>query len=155
MRQFPAVRLSKYPHFLTRDAGLWDLFIYINPDSLKEIYYDFNIGTGRPYSNNVSPNVKENWQYLTTLRIDAMGLNNLFCFIYEVKFDGDICGIGQLLTYDVLFPESWLKGRTKQKIYIVNSLAPDLLEACARLNIRVVTPETLKQLYPIKYELYK
>jgi len=154
-RRYPPEQLTKYPHYLERDHALWDMFIYINPDSLNWVYYDVTVGGGRPPDTYPHKQLLKNWKYLSSLKIDSVGeLNNLL-HIYEVKNKASLSGIGQLLSYKILFPSDFQNGREIKLTLLCNEIHPDIYISCQALKIRVITPEDLEAIYPTKFSLYK
>jgi hypothetical protein len=154
-RRYPPEQLQKYPHYLERDHQLWDLFIYINPDSLEWVYYDVTVGGGRLPDEYPYKSILKNWKYLSSLKIDSVGEIGSIIHIYEVKNSASLSGIGQLLSYKILFPEDFRNGREIKLTLLCNEIHPDIYISCTKLNIRVLTPYDLEKIYPSKYSLYK
>lgn len=155
MRRYPATRLAKYPRIYGKDHKLWDLFIYINPDFLDSVFYNTTLGHGRATDPNAPENIKKNWKYLSSLKIDAIGETSTELFIYEVKYSAYGTALGQLLTYNLLFPENFVNGRKVSMTLICNDIHIDYRYSCEYYKIRIITPECLQKNYPIPYSLYK
>lgn len=107
-------------------------------------HYDrigFNVPILRdsPGSAAVEAGTTDKYQKNRNFRIDAVAAFGKECELIEVKETGNMTAIGQLLTYQMLFMETYW-GYTKLHLRLVCLKLPDpILRACKKYGINVDT----------------
>lgn len=137
--------LPSYPHFNLFDAMIWDSFITENPDQLEYVSYDVTVGNGRSPLNFPIDYMQEDWTYLTSLKIDALGFRSDILFLYEVKIAATPCAIGQLFSYRDLLPNSIIGSRKLNLTIICTESHPDIIQVCNDLGIRIIITSVKEQ----------
>src|SRR5574340_520899 len=97
-RQWQFKPLPKYTHFPPKEAEIWNFFVQSMPDVCDFVYYDVPVGIGASPGNIEESHLRKDWQYLTSLKADAIGFKGSKPFLFECKLIGASDGIGQLLS---------------------------------------------------------
>jgi hypothetical protein len=126
LRWFNPGRLAKYPHIFGIDSKCVDSFWDIFKDLFKRVAYDIPVGEGYPSPDDISPQLRFNWQYSSSLKIDMLCDTGLSYYLCEVKASGEIGAIGQLISYKTLLLKTYEINCPVFLKLICYSLHPDL-----------------------------
>ena len=99
--------MAKYPHLMPNEIPLWERFLAIWGKNFEGFEYDVRVGRGV----DPGPGYEEQWRRLaielTKKRIDAVGRRDGIVYIFEVKPQAGLSALGQLLSYRILYRETF------------------------------------------------
>src|SRR3990167_5379179 len=121
--RFKFEKLFKYPHMQPEDVAVWDNFVANNPQFFDTCDYDVPVGTGAEPEGDFSEALRAEWTHLTRKKIDVIGYRGDQKWIVEVKPTANARGLGQLLTYSLLY-----------RTHYPHEPAPFLMLVCAQVQ---------------------
>lgn len=142
LRWWPPEKLSKYPHLSVADSEIANLYWKSNFFDFQRACYDITVGFGRSFDPNAPLNLQTDWRYLTSLKIDMLGLKENDIYIVEFKSYGDPKGIGQLLCYRKLFDDKFAPTNNTLMCLICNRTHPDIITVANFYNIKILLVDT-------------
>lgn len=117
---------GKYPHMLTADYPVWDLFLNQNPNLFERIYYDVRIGGIFPGPEYGDEKMRRMFWQNSAKRIDALGELKDELWLIEVADRPGLRAIGQLQTYVALWFEDPKSTKPIKPVLVCRSLDADL-----------------------------
>jgi hypothetical protein len=105
--RFSNAALYKYPRMSSEDVKIWQPFLSDQGAKYDRFDYDLKVGTGVLPDLPVPEIFLQDFQELTKKRIDAVGYNKNGATLFEVKPRAGTSALGQLLTYKILFTQSY------------------------------------------------
>lgn len=113
MPAFGESRRPYYPGLIPREAELWRQWLREHESDWDAFEYDVHVGKGthvppRPGEpdDELARVLREQFRIATQLKIDAVGTRKGETWIFEVEERPGRRALGQLLSYDVLLPQS-------------------------------------------------
>ena len=137
LRWWVPQEFNKYPHYNTEDAKVWSLFLKSYASNYSRFSYD--VPLRNKYQADATPDLKlqDNWDYLTSFKIDALGTNLVDCEIIEVKPMLSFQAIGQVESYYELFRDNYITHLRLLKHIVCLSGSLMHLDICKGLGIKV------------------
>jgi hypothetical protein len=99
--------MRKYPHLLPADAALWDQFITANQSFASSLEYDIHVGQGRDPGDQFDPTIRNTAILLSQRRIDVVATHPAHIDIIEVSTTAGLTQVGQLMTYPLLYQQTY------------------------------------------------
>jgi len=96
-----------YPHLNKIDVLIWESFIRGNPGFFDSVDYDVKIGKGSSFLPGTSEKYESDYQVLTQKKLDVVGYRNSEIWLIEVKPQAGSQALGQILTYEKLYKETF------------------------------------------------
>lgn len=93
----------KYPHMLPADVALWERFLERYGHEFAGFDYDLHVGGRIQRQSEWTEETFSMASALTAKRIDAVGYKLGETWIIEVKPEGGVTSVGQLVTYQILY----------------------------------------------------
>ncbi len=138
-RWFPYEKLPKYPHLRQYESAIFEKFIENNPSAFHKVAYDFTLQTKSNPIAKAPPKIKDNWNYLTSFKIDALcQIGNDLCIV-ELKTAAQAGSIGQMLLYNKLFRQQERPKNTLFLLLIAEIFTPDVIELANDFGIQTVS----------------
>jgi len=137
-REYPPLKLYRYPHMLPADVAIWERYLDTNPFPTATIAYDVHVGTPVTISPDDPPNIQRMLYQLTTLRIDAVVFLLNETPIIEIKPDAGMSAIGQALAYALLFHKQYPSFPHIVPTILTDTPLPDTPWLCDRLGITLL-----------------
>jgi hypothetical protein len=149
LRWWDPVKLSKYPHLSVRDSDSANMYFELNSLGFDKVSYDVPVGGGKEVLPDTPDNLKRDWHYLSSLKIDMLGKSKNSLSIVEFKGFGDSGAIGQLLIYQKLFHDKFASSSLTDLYVICQFSNPDIIKAANALGVRIllVKPGSPPELY--------
>jgi hypothetical protein len=136
LRWWDPVKLNKYPHLSVKDSEAANIYFETNILSFEKVCYDVIVGSGRDALPETPNNLLNDWEYLTSLKIDMIGKTLQSYSIIEFKGYGDLGAVGQLLGYHKLFIDKFAISNNINLFVICQFTHPDIIKAANALNVR-------------------
>jgi hypothetical protein len=131
LRWFQPINLLKYPHLLKDDCLVWDSFLRSESSKFYRFAYDVPL-IEESHPNPLHPDYAiKDWDYLTAMKIDAIGEDLDSYQLFEVKQQAGFDAIGQILSYGKLF-ELYYNVYKRIKLNIVAKLISPQLKFVAK-----------------------
>ena len=105
LRWFQPINLLRYPHLLNDDILVWDSFMRSESSKFYRFTYDVPLVEESLPNPAHPPYAQKDWDYLTAMKIDAIGEDLDSFQIFEIKQTAGFDAIGQVLSYGRLLPE--------------------------------------------------
>lgn len=138
LRWFPPTDLSKFPHLVGGDVAVWRAFLGRGVERYSRFAYDVRVGEGVNVSG-LSPENARIATALTQKRIDVVGeRDGLVYDVIEVKLSAGLGAVGQLLGYQVLFPQSFPELPLGRVILVAASVDRDTQSVLTAHDVDVV-----------------
>ena len=118
-----------YPHLLPEDILLWERFLATNGAQFSHFDYDIRVGEGRAAADHYPDNIRQMALDLSMRRIDAIGHTPDQLFIIEITVSAGLKSIGQLITYPLLYQQSYRPTKPLHALLVAEYLQPDVLPA--------------------------
>src|SRR5512138_974790 len=118
-----------YPHLLPEDIVLWERFLSLHGPEFSHFEYDVRVGQGRPIGDSYPDNIRQMAIDLSQRRIDAVGYTSTELYIIEVTVSAGLKAVGQLITYPILYTETFRPSRPLHPLLVTEALQPDVLPA--------------------------
>lgn len=134
IRKFPPEKLAKYPHMFPADIEIWERFLERYGQYYKAFAYDVKVGVGRKPLPHWEPEIQRMYLTLTKKRIDAVGFQNEFVDIIEVKPNAGPSAVGQVITYKLLFEREYSTTKEVRAMIVTDREVPDMNELAGRLG---------------------
>jgi hypothetical protein len=135
LRWWAPVKLKKYPHLSMKDSDSADMYFKLNSLHFEKVSYDITVGGGRESLPDTPANLVRDWDYLSSLKIDMIGLIKSSITIVEFKGFGDSSAVGQLLIYQKLFHDKFASSSLTDLCVICQFSHPDIIKAANALGV--------------------
>lgn len=131
-----------YPHLLPEDIILWERFLTLHGQEFSHFDYDIRVGNGRPAGDIYPENIRQMALDLSMRRIDAIGHTPTELYIIEVTTSAGLKAIGQLITYPLLYQQTFGPTKPLHPLLVTESLQPDVLPALEAhaIDYLILTP---------------
>lgn len=131
-----------YPHLLPEDIILWERFLDRHGNEFTHFDYDVRVGEGRPTDDYYPQNIQQMALDLSMRRIDAVGHTPNELYIIEVTVSAGLKAIGQLITYPILYKQTFQPTKPLHPLLVTEALQPDVLPALEHhsLDYLILTP---------------
>lgn len=116
---------SFYPHMKPHDVHLWEQFIRANAGFFDKVDYDILVGDGVVMGDIKKDVYAKSFKILTQKKIDVVGYIRNEIWIVEVKPFASSSALGQLLTYRLLYDETYSPKLPVKMMIITNQLKTD------------------------------
>jgi hypothetical protein len=118
-----------YPHLLPEDIALWERFLAQYSTQFQYFEYDVRVGEGRPADTSYPDNIRQMALDLSMRRIDAVGYTPSELYIIEITTSAGLKAVGQLITYPILYAQTYHPARPLHPLLVTADLQPDVLPA--------------------------
>jgi len=119
----------KYPHLLAEDIEIWLAFLETYGNRFTSFDYDVRVGKGRPAQGDHTPEIQKMAIDLSQKRIDAVGHTDGAIMIIEITPHAGMKTIGQLMTYPILYKETFNPTLPVFPLLVCRELNPDIKPA--------------------------
>jgi len=126
-----------YPHMAKRDAPVWARWLELYADRFDAFAYDVALGGNTPAESLGTEDERRGWQYVTALKIDAVGLTPTYAWIFEVRPDATVSAVGSVECYALAAVRETLFTVEVAKAIVCETMQPDVEWCCDQLGIRV------------------
>jgi len=134
LRKYPPAKLAKYPHMFPADIEIWERFLKRFARLYKAFAYDVKVGVGRKPLEHWEPEIKQMYLTLTKKRIDAVGFQENFIDVIEVKPSAGPSAVGQVIIYKLLFEREYSTSKEVRAVIVTDEEVPDMNELAGRLG---------------------
>ena len=138
LRWYTVGKLNRYPHIFGYDAKLLDLFIETFFNKLIKITYDVPVGEGITSIFPELETLSNNWRYSSSHKIDVLAETNDEFWLIEIKANGIISAIGQLISYKCLLKETYFITKPIKLILLCSYTHPDLKTVAKQNGIEII-----------------
>ena len=122
---YPPEPLPKYPHLKPSEAELMTEYILLYGKEYKGFEYDVLVGTPPEPPPGIGKEFIRDWEYLASLKIDAVGHKEEEIHIIELKETARPQDIMQLATYLVLYKDKYKPTKRIRGILATRFARPD------------------------------
>ena len=122
-----ATKNRLYPHLMPQDIDTWERFLESHGAKFEYFLYDVRVGTGRPAPEGSSPEIAKMAIDLSQKRIDAVGFTADAIMCIEITSYAGLKAIGQLITYPILYAETYHPTLPVLPLLICTELSSDTL----------------------------
>jgi hypothetical protein len=127
-----------YPHLMPEEITVWERFLATyNPD-FDNYQYDVKVGTPVVTAPDLSDNLKEMSDNLTTKRIDVVAWKAGVPLVIEIKKIVGMKALGQALTYPILLAELLNSGELPDVLVIGETAVPDMVRIFELIGVNLV-----------------
>lgn len=133
----PTTFRGDYPHFAKRDAPVWTRYLDLNADRFDAFAYDVALGGATVPEAMGTEEERRGWQYVTALKIDAVGLTPERVWIFEVRPEATVSALGSVITYGLVAERDAVFDREVARAIVCEAMQPDVAWACGRLGVAV------------------
>jgi len=132
--------VKKFKHLRDYEKKIWERFLQTEiAKTYKAFEYDIIVGDPPPPPPSTPKELINNWQYLASLKIDAIGHKDDEIAIFEIKDIATPRGIYQLLAYKDLYIKKY-KPTKPVRLYLISPLTrPDTQFLANLYNIEIIT----------------
>ena len=99
--------MPKFPHLMPNEVPIWEKFLAIWGNEFTDFRYDVRVGKGVDPGPKYDPKWRQLAIQLTQKRIDAVARKGNVIWIFEVKPEAGLGALGQLLSYRVLYRQTF------------------------------------------------
>ncbi len=117
---------------------IWGNFLAKYGKEYQRFDYDLRVGSGIPPEQDLPFEFKKDYEDLTKKRIDAVGYNDSYATIFEVKQRASFSALGQLLGYRDLFKKSFPLYTVDDLILVCSSISPEDQEIISKKGITIL-----------------
>lgn len=137
---YPPEPLLKYPHLRQYEAELMSSYIQLYKHEYKAFEYDVTVGTPPEPPAEMPEELKRDWLYLASLKIDAIGHTENEIHIIELKQISHPADIAQIIMYVDLYKQQYKPKKPARGILVTRYARPDtqLLAKQYNIEIRIV-----------------
>jgi hypothetical protein len=122
-----------YPHLLPQDILVWLRFLDKYSDTYHDFEYDIRVGKGRPAPIEYPDNIRQMVHDLSMRRIDVVAHSPRLITIIEVTRQAGLKAVGQMITYPILYRQTFGPTKPLKSLLICEELNPDI-EPALRLH---------------------
>ena len=126
---------DRYPHLLPIDAEVWRCHHKTIGQSYEQLDYDVRVGQGRDPGEAFSTKIRNMAFALSCRRIDVVGHSPSGLDIIEVTHSAGLKAIGQLISYPILYSQTYPTNRSLRPILVAGEIQTDILPILVRLRI--------------------
>lgn len=116
----------RFPHLLKEDARVWSEFLKARGTEFTHFDYDVRVGLGRDPGAAFDDSMRSMALDLSMRRIDVVGYKPNGIVIIEVTRSAGITAIGQLLTYPILYKQTYFPDRPLSVLLVAEEIQTDL-----------------------------
>jgi hypothetical protein len=120
---------------MPQDIDTWERFLQAYGSRFERFDYDLRVGKGRPTSQDESPEIQKMALDLSQKRIDAVGFTADAIMCIEITSYAGLKAIGQLITYPILYAETFSPTLPVLPLLVCTELSPDVLPALKAYKI--------------------
>lgn len=124
--RFPYQKLAKYPHMKPEDIAVWERFLVAMPTFFDTVDYDVAVGKGAETNPDHAENIQHDQTILTQKKIDVVGYAGDVVSLMEVKPIADMRALGQILSYEHLYRETYPEVMVLQKYVLCGQIEREL-----------------------------
>lgn len=117
---------KRFPHLLPEDAALWQRFLHKYGKDYKSYEYDVRVGQGYDPGPTQNPMIRKMSLDLSMRRIDVIATNPNAKTVIEVSKAPSITQIGQLVTYPILYRQTYSYTGTLKTLLVAETISPDI-----------------------------
>jgi len=99
--------MPKFPHLMPNEIPIWEKFLALYGNEFSDFRYDVRVGKGVDPGPKYDPKWRQLAIQLTQKRIDAVWRRDGVVYIFEVKPQAGLSALGQLLSYRILYRETF------------------------------------------------
>lgn len=114
-----------YPHLMPQDIDTWERFLEAYGSRFERFEYDVRVGKGRPAPDDQSDAIKKMAIDLSQKRIDVVAFTADAIMCIEITSNAGLKAIGQLITYPILYAETFKPTLPVLPLLICTDLDPD------------------------------
>ena len=115
-----------YPHLMPEEIIVWERFLNTYKPDFDNYQYDVKVGTPAVTSPELTDNLKEMSDNLTTKRIDVVAWKAGVPVVIEIKKIVGMKALGQAITYPILLAELLNSSDLPNALVIGESAVPDM-----------------------------
>lgn len=122
---------------MPKDVLVWETFISENPEAYDQVEYNIRVGTGIKYIPETQYQLQNMATKLSQMRIDVVGYKNGTIELIELKPIGGATLIGQLVTYPILYKQTFEISYLPKSKGICFYSSPDIKYVAKQLNVEI------------------
>jgi hypothetical protein len=135
LRWFQPINLVRYPHLLNEDILVWDSFMRSESCKFYRFTYDVPLVEESLPNPTHPPYAQKDWDYLTAMKIDAVGEDLDSFQIFEIKQAAGFDAIGQVLAYGKLLPLYYGLFKPVKLNIVAKLISSEIKFVCKSYNI--------------------
>lgn len=124
-----ALKNALYPHLLPDDIALWEDFLTQHSAQFTQFEYDVRVGEGRQAADYYPDQIRKMALDLSMRRIDAIGYTEAETFLIEITVSAGLKAIGQIITYPLLYKQTFPTATNLHPLLVARQLEPDIRPA--------------------------
>jgi hypothetical protein len=120
---------------MPQDIDTWERFLEAYGSRFNSFDYDVRVGKGRPAPEGSTPEIQKMAIDLSQKRIDAVAFTPDAIMCIEITSHAGLKAIGQLITYPLLYAETFHPTLPVLPLLICTDLSPDVQPALKAYKI--------------------
>lgn len=129
----------RFPHLLPVDADIWRQHLEAHFSEYSQLEYDVRVGDGRDPGPGFDRNMRDMAYALSCRRIDVVAHVGSGLQIIEVTHSAGFTAIGQLISYPILYRDTYPGGAPLRPILVAGEIQTDITPVLERLGIMYYT----------------
>lgn len=129
-------RDGRFPHLLPVDAAVWLDHLKAHAHDYTQIIYDVRVGEGRDPGPEFDQGMRSMALALSCRRIDVVAHRPGGLDIIEVTHSAGFTAIGQLISYPILYAQTFTNAPSLRPVLVAGALQTDIQPVLDRLGIQ-------------------